>query len=97
MEKVFKVNDLTIEDCAYHMDRYKLRMFRGTEEEFVMFYTDKIGYPPEEDYVVYTDPEQVSKVEHGKHDGNIVGYRSKSTREKESIYASKVYLASKFN
>ena len=99
MIKVFKVLDNTIYDC-YHIDKYYLRMFKGTEEEFNKFYLEKVGHLPKKDYTVYDDPKDVARVKHGFCDGNAEYYRGKVSQINKlgkQRYAEKVYLASKFS
>jgi hypothetical protein len=95
MIKVFKVDDHTTYDC-YHIDKYILGMFKGTEDEFNEFYLDKVGHLPLKDYMVYDNPEEVKRVVHGFKDNNT-GRVKQSTRDSQQRYASKVYLKSAFN
>lgn len=93
-ELVFSVKDNTINDCAHHLARYQLRLFRGTRETFDNFYLEHIGSSPVKDYVLYDSTEQIERVEHGHCDNNIIyvnNNKDKKQRKEEYRYLKSGY------
>ena len=90
---VFKVNDDSIYYCKT-LVKYNLKMFKGTRKEFNEYYFEHVGNNPLKDYMVYDNPVQIDKVEHGHCDRNIKYYQP--NREQEKINAEKKYLKSSY-
>ncbi len=91
---VFKVDDNSEMVCENHIVRYNLRMFKGTRKEFNEYYLLHVGELPNKEYMVYDNPVQVEKVEHGACDNNIIYINN--NKEQKQRQANYKYLKSSY-